>query len=56
MTSPITNKNDDNSFGRIYTTVSDEYWSDSFFLLKQTVLAIGIGVFYAIYNYFYLIA
>ena len=52
MTSPITKKNDDYSFGRIYTSVSDEYWSDSFFIIKQTVLVIGLGVLYAVYQSF----
>ena len=52
MTSLITKKNDDYSFGGIYTAVSDNYWSDSFFLLKQTVFVIGIGVLYATYHFF----
>jgi hypothetical protein len=46
---PITNKNEAYSFGRIYTSVLDEYWSESFFLIKQTVIVIGLTVLYAVF-------
>jgi hypothetical protein len=49
---PITKRNEEYSFGRIYETVSHEYWSDSFFLLKQTILVIGLTVLYAVYHSF----
>jgi hypothetical protein len=49
---PITNKNEPYSFGRIYETVSHEYWLDSFFLVKQTILVIGLTVLYAVYQIF----
>lgn len=49
---PITEKNEAYSFGRNYETVSDEYWSDSFFLVKQTILVIGLTVLYTVYQCF----
>jgi len=51
--SPITKKNDDYSFGTIYNAVSHDYWNDSFFLLQQIALIIGLTCLYIVYLYFH---